>query len=162
MLLPPPLALALLAYLLGALSFSEAATTVGVVLILVALVPAAWSRRQKATIATLDEQNRSQGNLIRTRDREIEDLTKQLAGAARRADEAGEEVRECEKRIAHLEGELKTMERYTAQGALETVAERIGMLSSGIASLGELVTANMAVLSKLDGHLSERGGEGRQ
>lgn len=105
-----------------ALSLNDWVSLVGLVLLLAGFVIAVPSRRSMKDWKDRAEMQQSRAG----------DLERDLAGAVERANAAQLELREQEKLVAHLQGEAKVRERYTAQGALETVAERMATLETAI------------------------------
>jgi hypothetical protein len=144
------LILVLSAPLAALISLADSVQLFGLVMLLAAGLAIGRSRRKDGTIADLEAAIRAQDVLIEVRQKELE-------GAQARGDREHEQRRECERRISHLEGEITTLERYTAQGALESVAERLGSIESvivgAIQNQGELILKNTEILAKLDEHL---------
>lgn len=100
----------------------------GALMFLVALLPAGWSRRKSATISTLEEQNVSQGHLIRTRDREIEDLEKALVGCQARADRAEQKIHAVEKELAGVKAAYLEQSKYSAPEAFVTIGKKLAAI----------------------------------
>lgn len=133
-------------FVLGLLTLAEVGQIVGLMIVLVTFL---YVGRQKTW-----------RNEAEAQEKRAQRLVDELRGASDRAEREHELRRGCERTIAHLQGEMKTLERYTAQGALETVASELHTtrttIVGAIEAQGELVLKNTEILSKLDEHLSPR------
>lgn len=136
----------LLAFL-GTVTIGTVGTLIGVVVLLVGFLAGLNSKQKDSTITTW----RGEAEAHEAR---ASRLTEELLGAQERADSEHEARRRCENRISGLEGEIKTLERYTAQEALATVASELQAtretIVAAINAQGELTMGNMAILSKLE------------
>lgn len=116
---------AAVAFILGLFTVGEVGQAIGLLIVAVTFLAVGRTRSKDATIKTWREEAEAQ-------EARGDRLQEELVGAQKRANAEAVQVRECEKSIAHLQGEIKTMERYTAQSALEAVAERLTSLESAI------------------------------
>jgi chromosome segregation ATPase len=115
-----------------------------VVVGLAAVLAVGSSKRKDATIGDLEK-------ALKGKDERLEETKAQLDGASRRADEAEKAGRRCSDEVIHWKAKYDEQERYTARGALETVAERLGSLEhtivSAITNQGELILKNTELAS---------------
>lgn len=123
---------------------------IGLGIVVVTFIAVGRTRAKDATIKTWRENADAEAA-------RADRLQTELEGAQERADREHERRRECERQVSHLEGEIKTLERYTAQEALTQVAAELSAtretIVSAIQSQGELVMRNTEILAKIDGHL---------
>jgi chromosome segregation ATPase len=128
------------------LTFGEWAQIVGLGVLLVGIVAIGRVRQKDGVISDLEKAVGAQDSLLEVKERELE-------GTCRRADRAESELRECEKRIAALQAEVNTLERYTAQGALEQVGKELASLQAAVVSAvqgqGDLVLETHSILREI-------------
>lgn len=140
--------------LLGAVTLGTVGTIVGIAVLLAGFLAGLSSKQKDSTITTW----RGEAEALEAR---AARLAEELEGAQDRADTEHERRRECEKRIAHLEGEIKTLQRYTAEEALTSVSEALAAaqvaIVTAIEGAKELSMRNLEVLSKIDRHLGGVG-----
>lgn len=147
---------AIIAALLALFTLSDVGQALGLIVVVVTFVAVGRTRAKDATIKTW----RDNADAEHARADRLQD---ELTGAQERADREHDAARACERQVAHLEGEIKTLERYTAQEALTAVAAELKAtretIVGAISSQGELVMRNTEILSKIDGHLGRPSGE---
>ena len=150
----PPLIIGALVGAIFALSLGEWGQVFGVGVVLVGFLAVGRTKAKDATIATW----RGEAEAHEAR---AQRLQEELEGAQERANTEHEQRRACERRISHLEGEIKTLERYTAQEALNTVADELAETRTAVVTAiegsKELSMRNLEVLSKIDKHLGGVG-----
>ena len=135
---------------IGLLTVSDLGQLIGLLIVLVTFFAVGRTRAKDATIRTWREN--AEAEVARAGR-----LATELKGAQERGDREHERRRECERQISHLEGEIKTLERYTAQEALTEVARSLAetrtAIVTAIQSSNELVMRNTAILAAIDSHL---------
>lgn len=117
--------------------------------------PVIRSRRKDATIRELIQ-------ALEAKDALIETLHADIEGLKTRAKRAEDDCHEIKLRANHWEARYHEQEKYTAQGALEQIGERLAGLQTAITtafdSHGELIMKNAELLSKLEDRLNEGKG----
>lgn len=115
--------------------------------------PVIRSRRKDVTIRELVQAADSKDTLI-------EALKSDVEGLKVRAIRAEDNCRAAEIKAEHWEARYHEQENYTAKGALEQVAERLGglehVLTAAFASHGELILKNAELLAKLEDRLRQK------
>lgn len=139
---------------LGSLTISTIGSIVAVVVLLAGFLAGLNSKQKDSTIATW----RGEAEALEAR---AARLAEELEGAQERADKEHEQRRACERQVSHLEGEIKTLERYTAEEALNTVSRSMQDMQlaivTAIEGAKELSMRNLEVLAKIDHHLGGVG-----
>lgn len=129
------------------LSWGDSAQLVGLLMVVAGFVAVGRVKAKDSTIATWRGEAEAQ-------EARADRLVIELEGTQERADREHEQRRDCEKKIATLEGELKVLERYTAQEALTSVGKELvetrRAIVAAINANGELVLKNIETIAKLD------------
>ena len=150
----PPLIVSTTVGAVLAVTLGDWGQVLGIGVLLVGFLAVGRTKAKDATIATW----RGEAEAHEAR---ASRLQEELDGAQERANSEHEQRRECERRISHLEGEIKTLERYTAQEALGVVANELSetrtAVVTAIESAKELSMRNLEVLAKIDKHLGGAG-----
>lgn len=114
--------------------------------------PIIRSRRKDVTIRELAQACDSKDSLIVA-------LQTDVNGLKTRAQRAEDDCHETKIRAEHWESRYHEQEKYTAQGALEVIGERLAglehVLTSAFQSHGELILKNAELLAKLEGRLGK-------
>lgn len=136
------------------LSLSDSVSLAGLVVLVVSAITIGRRRSKDRTISDLEAALRAKEVLLETQRAE-------LLGVQDRANAAEAALKEAEHDRAHLQGEIKTLERYTAQSALEQVGRELAALQAAVVSAvngqGDLVLESHAILKQLGDQLRVNG-----
>lgn len=143
-------------------SFDQLNVIFNIATIVVAIAvafPIIRSRRKDVTIRELSQS-------VDSKDTLLESLRDDIEGLKIRAKRSEDECHEVKLRAEHWEARYTEQARYTAEGALQTIGERLAameaVLGNAFSAHGELVMKNAELLTTLIEQMKQQAKDGKK